>query len=107
MRRVDALCGSLIVFVFAGAAALPGQKPAIQKVRVVSIPARPLPVSAAIMHGTFAKYGLEVQDDVVPSSDKLRSMIAADEADIAHVSVDNAVAMVDTGAADVVVVLGG
>jgi ABC-type nitrate/sulfonate/bicarbonate transport system substrate-binding protein len=107
MRRMDAVCGSLIVILFAAAAALPGQKLALQKVRVVSIPARPLPVSVAIMHGTFAKYGLEVQDEVAPSSDKLRGMIAADDADIAHVSVDNAVAMVDTGAADVVIVLGG
>ena len=107
MRRAGTVCGSLILILFAAAAALRGQKPALQKVRVVSIPARPLPLTVATMHGTFAKYGLEVQDEVAPSSDKLRSMIAADEADIAHVSVDNSVAMVDTGVADVVVVLGG
>lgn len=107
MRRVLSLCGVLSIILFAAGLALHGQQPALQKVRVVSIPARPLPVSVAMMQGSFARYGLAVQDEVAPSSDKLRGMMAADEADIAHVSVDNAVAMVDTGAADVVVVLGG
>ena len=107
MRKVGPVCGLLIIAVFTAAVPLLGQAPALEKVRVVSIPARPLPLAVAAMHGTFAKFGLEVQDTVAPSSDKLRSMIAADEAEIAHVSVDNAVAMVDTGAADVVVVLGG
>ena len=80
---------------------------ATQTVRVISLPGRPLPAVVAEQRGTFAKNGLNVQVEVAPSSDVLRGALAAGKADIAHAAVDNAVAMVETAAADVVIVLGG
>ncbi len=66
-----------------------------------------LPIAVARAHGTFAKYGVEVAAETAPNSDVLRSSLADGRADIAYGAVDNAVAMVESRAADVVIVLGG
>jgi ABC-type nitrate/sulfonate/bicarbonate transport system substrate-binding protein len=83
------------------------QGPSLQAIRVICLPGSPLPVVAAEMHGTFAKYGVEVQVESAPSSDALRAGLASGKADVAHAAVDNAVAMVETSRADVIIVLGG
>jgi len=73
---------------------------------LTSLPGRPLPVVAAEMNGTFAKFGIEVEVSPAPNSDAMRAALAEGKADIAHAAVDNSVAMVLTGA-DVVIVMGG
>ena len=79
----------------------------LQTIRVSCLPAVPLPITVAQMHGTFAKYGITVQAKVAPNSSELREDIADGRADIAHSAVDNDVALVEAGAADVVIVMGG
>jgi ABC-type nitrate/sulfonate/bicarbonate transport system substrate-binding protein len=78
----------------------------LRMVRVIGL-GRPLPVAVADMHGTFAKYGIQIVAQSVPNSDLLRKTLAEGGADIAHAAVDNAVAMVEISGADVVIVLGG
>src|SRR6266403_986104 len=80
------------------------QEPSPQKIRLTSLPGRPLPVVAAEMNGTFAKFGIEVEVSPAPNSDAMRAALAEGKADIAHAAVDNSVAMVLTGA---VIVMGG
>jgi ABC-type nitrate/sulfonate/bicarbonate transport system substrate-binding protein len=83
------------------------QAPSLQKIRLTSLPGRPLPVVAAEMNGTFAKFGIEVQVNPAPNSDAMRAALAEGKADIAHAAVDNSVAMVELTGADVVIVMGG
>jgi ABC-type nitrate/sulfonate/bicarbonate transport system substrate-binding protein len=73
----------------------------------MSISGRNLPVVIGQKQGIFAKHGLEVQLEVAPNSDTLRSALASGKADVAHAAVDNDVAMVESGVADVVIVMGG
>jgi ABC-type nitrate/sulfonate/bicarbonate transport system substrate-binding protein len=83
------------------------QAPGPRKIRLTSLPGRPLPVVAAEMNGTFAKFGIEVETNPAPNSDAMRAALAEEKADIAHAAVDNAVAMVELTGADVVIVMGG
>jgi len=83
------------------------QEPSPQKIRLTSLPGRPLPVVAAEMNGTFAKFGIEVEVSPAPNSDAMRAALAEGKADIAHAAVDNSVAMVELTGADVVIVMGG
>jgi ABC-type nitrate/sulfonate/bicarbonate transport system substrate-binding protein len=83
------------------------QAPGPQKIRLTSLPGRPLPVIAAEMNGLFAKYGIEAETNPAPNSDAMRAALAEGKADIAHAAVDNAVAMVELTGADVVIVMGG
>lgn len=57
--------------------------------------------------GFFAKHGLEVRPQFTASSQAQRDGLARGEFEIAHSAVDNAVAMVETSAADAVIVMGG
>jgi ABC-type nitrate/sulfonate/bicarbonate transport system substrate-binding protein len=82
------------------------QQPTLQKVRVLCIN-RPLPVVAAQSQGIFAQYGIEVELTVEPGSEALRRDLAAGKGDVAFVALDNAVAMVESAGADVVIVMGG
>lgn len=66
-----------------------------------------LAVFAALEQGLYAKRGLAVEVTLTPSSDALREGVARGSIDIASSGVDNAVYMVDTGKADVVIVAGG
>jgi ABC-type nitrate/sulfonate/bicarbonate transport system substrate-binding protein len=66
-----------------------------------------LAVFAALDEGLYAKRGLAVEVSLTPSSDALRDGIANGSVDIASSGVDNAVFMVDSGKADVVIVAGG
>jgi ABC-type nitrate/sulfonate/bicarbonate transport system substrate-binding protein len=95
----------VVLFAFGAAALAQGSGP--QAIRVIGLAGRPLPIVAAEMRGTFAKYGVEVQLEMAPNSDVLRASLANGKADIAHAAVDNAVAMVEMAGADVIIVLGG
>lgn len=66
-----------------------------------------LPVFVALEEGIYAKRGLAVEVSFTPSSQALRDGMADGSFDIASSGVDNAVYMVDTGKADVVIVAGG
>src|SRR5215472_2571556 len=66
-----------------------------------------LAVFSALDQGLYAKRGLAVEVSLTPSSQVLRDGIANGSVDIASSGIDNAVYMVDTGGADVVVVAGG
>lgn len=82
------------------------QSAAPQTIHVIALYPH-LPIVIARDHGLFAKYGVEVQMDTVSSSDALREALASGKADLAHAAADNAVAMVETAGADVVIVMGG
>ncbi|HZT51810.1 MAG TPA: ABC transporter substrate-binding protein, partial [Stellaceae bacterium] len=66
-----------------------------------------LPVYVAQDKGFFAKYGLAADVTYTPTSDFQRKSLAEGKFDIAPTGADNAVFMVDTGVADVILVAGG
>ena len=65
-----------------------------------------LPQFAALELGFYKAWGLEVELLPTPNSDAQRLALAEGRIDIAHAAVDNAVAMVESGA-DVQIVCGG
>jgi ABC-type nitrate/sulfonate/bicarbonate transport system substrate-binding protein len=103
-KRLLACCVAMLV-ALAGCFSSFAQQPAAQKIRVLCL-AKPLPVIMSESHGILAKYGLAVEFLVRPSSESLRSDLAAGSGDVAYLAVDNAVAMVDSAGADVVIVMG-
>ena len=76
-----------------------------QKIRILCL-ARPLPVLLAGSRGILAKYGVEAEFLVRPSSESLRTDLAEGNGDVAFLAVDNDVAMVDSAGVDVVIVMG-
>lgn len=66
-----------------------------------------LPLLAAIEQGCFERRGLQLELQHTPNSDEQRARLAAGQCDIAHAAVDNAVAMVEGAAQDVLIVCGG
>jgi ABC-type nitrate/sulfonate/bicarbonate transport system substrate-binding protein len=82
------------------------QQTNFKRVRVLCLN-RPLPVVAGQSQGIFARYGIEVELMVEPGSEALRKDLAAGKGDVAFVALDNAVAMVESAGADVVIVMGG
>jgi len=68
---------------------------------------RALPFYVGIEKGFFARRGLKVELEFTQSSANQRDALASGKADIVYSAVDNAVAMVDVGKKDVVIVTGG
>ena len=66
-----------------------------------------LPLLAAQAAGYFERRDLRIEIQNTPNSDAQRAGLAAGSFEIAHAAVDNAVAMVESGGQDVVIVLGG
>jgi ABC-type nitrate/sulfonate/bicarbonate transport system substrate-binding protein len=83
------------------------QTPGAQKIKVLTLLGRPLPIVVADRQGLFAKYEIEVETENLPNSDVLRTNLAAGKGDLAYLAVDNAVAMVELAHQDVVIVMGG
>src|SRR5579864_3605785 len=81
------------------------QQPPPQRIRILCL-ARPLSVMIAESRGILAKYGIEAEYLVRPSSESLRSDLAAGKGDVAFLAVDNDVAMMDSAGVDVVIVMG-
>lgn len=78
------------------------------RLRVKVFPgAQNLALFAAQQQGFFTRRGLEVDLQFTQNSVELRNGLAAGAFDIAHAAVDNAVAMKETAAHDVVIVSGG
>jgi ABC-type nitrate/sulfonate/bicarbonate transport system substrate-binding protein len=66
-----------------------------------------LPLLAAQAAGYFERRDVQIEIQHTPNSDAQRAGLAAGSFEIAHAAVDNAVAMVEAGGQDVVIVLGG
>src|SRR5215211_2388550 len=69
--------------------------------------AQNLPLFAGQSQGIFERYGLAVEILFTQNSQEQRDGLAKGEFQIAHAAVDNAVAMVERGKHDVVIVAGG
>jgi len=65
-----------------------------------------LPLLAALQAGEFERMGLQVEVQHTPNSDEQRAGLAAGRFEIAHAAVDNAVALIESGA-NAVIVCGG
>ncbi len=110
-RLIGRAALAVIVVAGAGGAGLaqapPAPGAALQTIRVISFGGvSTVPLLVAEAQGTFAKYGLKVVTEFTPNSTLLRQGLAAGKYDIAHAAVDNAVAMVETDGADVVILQG-
>src|SRR5580700_6793323 len=99
------LCFLAMIAVLAICISSRAQQSAPQKIRILCL-ARPYPVMIAESRGILAKYGIEAEFLVRPSSESLRSDLAAGKGDVAFLAVDNDVAMVDSAGVDVVIVMG-
>jgi ABC-type nitrate/sulfonate/bicarbonate transport system substrate-binding protein len=66
-----------------------------------------LPLFAAQANGCFARRGLTIELHNAPNSEEQRNGLAAGRYQIAHGAADQCVAMVETGKADAVIVMGG
>jgi ABC-type nitrate/sulfonate/bicarbonate transport system substrate-binding protein len=76
--------------------------------RVNSFPiSTALPLFAGVAQGIFQRHGLKVELQLTPNSQKQREGLAAGAFEIAHSAADNAVAMVEIGKHDVIIVTGG
>src|SRR6185437_1437214 len=100
------MCSAAALLALGAVTAAFAQGPSLQTVRLICLPGTPLPVVVGQMHGTFAKYGLEVQTEKAKDANQVRADLASGKADIAESAVQNAVATVDAGA-DVIIVMGG
>ena len=65
-----------------------------------------LPLLAGLQAGDFAEQGLNIEVQHTPNSDEQRAGLPAGRFEIAHAAVDNAVALIESGA-DAVIVCGG
>jgi ABC-type nitrate/sulfonate/bicarbonate transport system substrate-binding protein len=89
-------------------AAATGTAPAQIQLKVIVFPGMSnLAQFAAQSQGFFARRGLAVELINTPSSDEQRNGLAEGRYHIAHSAADNAVAMVETAKADVIVFMGG
>jgi ABC-type nitrate/sulfonate/bicarbonate transport system substrate-binding protein len=76
--------------------------------RVNAFPnAKALPLHAGIANGIFEQRGLKVELTLTPNSRSQRDGLAAGTFDVVHSAVDNALAMIEIGKHDVVIVTGG
>ena len=94
---------ALVVMFASGPAAAQGT---LLKVKVFP-GAQNLPLFAAQSQGFFARHGLRVEILFTQNSQEQRDGLAKGDFQIAHAAVDNAVAMVERGKHDVVIVMGG
>lgn len=98
-------CFMAAIVIFGVCISSHAQQGAPQKIRVLCL-ARPLPVMIAESRGILAKYGIEAEYLVRPSSESLRNDLATGKGNVAFLAVDNDVAMVDSAGVDVVIVMG-
>jgi ABC-type nitrate/sulfonate/bicarbonate transport system substrate-binding protein len=108
-RPETLVAAALSVLVSLASAARPARgergAAAVRVVAFSGVSTVPLRIAAA--QGLFAGHGLAVTVDFTPNSRALRDGLAGGRYDVAHAAVDNAVAMVETAGADVVILMGG
>jgi len=95
--------GFLGIAIFVAGVAPIAQKPAVQTLRVVG---GGMPIRVARVNGILARYGLEVQTTPMNSSEVMRADLAEGKQDIAESGLDNGIAMVANGVADIILVDG-
>jgi ABC-type nitrate/sulfonate/bicarbonate transport system substrate-binding protein len=106
--RTILLASGLWGLILPAHAATPTHGAAPAPLRVNTFPtARSLPFYVGVDRGFFAKRGLKVALEFTESSEKQRAGLAKGTVDIVHSAVDNAVAMINVGKVDVVIVSGG
>jgi ABC-type nitrate/sulfonate/bicarbonate transport system substrate-binding protein len=89
-----------------GAAAARADEPTL--LRVNAFPqAKTLPLHAGIAKGIFERRGLKIELQLTENSRSQRDGLAAGTSDVVHSAVDNALAMIEIGKHDVVIVTGG
>ena len=89
-----------------GAAAARADEPT--RLRVNAFPqAKTLPLHAGIAKGIFERRGFKIELQLTENSRSQRDGLAAGTSDVVHSAVDNALAMVEIGKHDVVIVTGG
>jgi ABC-type nitrate/sulfonate/bicarbonate transport system substrate-binding protein len=69
--------------------------------------AQNLPIYVGLARGIFEQRGIKLELQFTPNSDQQRAGLAAGKFEVAHAAVDNAVAMVEMGKQDVIIVMGG
>jgi ABC-type nitrate/sulfonate/bicarbonate transport system substrate-binding protein len=111
MAHFVTLAAALRRIAFAGALALGATAAGAEEtilLRVNAFPnAKALPLHAGIAEGIFEKRGLKVELHLTENSRSQRDGLAAGKFDIVHSAVDNALAMIEVGKHDVVIVTGG
>ena len=107
MQYLTKALASILLSLAAAAASLAPARADVAALRVSMFSGpQDIPVFAALDQGFYAKRGLAVEVTLTPSSQALRDGIASGSFDIASSGVDNAVYMVDSGKADVIIVAG-
>lgn len=106
MERLQRNRFALLAVFWLLAASLPAQ-PQIRTIRLICLPNVPLPVVLGQAQGIFARFGVKVVAEKATSAAALREALATHQADLAHASVENAVAGSVSGEADYVIVMGG
>jgi len=99
---------SATVALVTGATLVAQERAAARPLNVVAFSGVPtVPIRVAEARGLFARRGLQVSVVITPNSPVLRDGLASGKYEIAHAAVDNAIAMVETAGADVIIVMGG
>jgi ABC-type nitrate/sulfonate/bicarbonate transport system substrate-binding protein len=99
-------CGIALGCALVLAAGAARAEPAL--VRVNAFPnAKALPLHAGIAKGIFERRGLNIELYLTDNSRSQREGLAAGKFDVVHSAVDNALAMIEMGKHDVVIVTGG
>lgn len=102
LSRSIALAAALTLLAISARA----EEPAV--LRVNAFPqAKTLPLHAGIAKGIFERRGLRIDLHLTENSRSQRDGLAAGRFDVVHSAVDNALAMVEVGKHDVVIVTGG
>ena len=105
-RARMAAAGSLLLALGGVTASAPAADPA--PLRVNAFPGLGnLAIFVGQTKGVFARHGLRVDLQFTPNSTVQREGLAKGAFEIAHTAADNAVAMVETAGADVIIVMGG
>jgi len=112
-RIFEAVCmpaslrGLALAFALAALAGL-GRADEPIALRVDTFPnAKALPLHAGIANGMFERRGLRIDLHLTENSRSQRDGLAAGKFDVVHSAVDNALAMIEVGKQDVVIVTGG
>src|SRR5712692_3880933 len=112
-RIFEAVCmpaslrGLALAFALAALAGL-GRADEPIALRVDTFPnAKALPLHAGIANGMFERRGLRIDLHLTENSRSQRDGLAAGKFDVVHSAVDNALAMIEVGKHDVVIVTGG
>ena len=103
-------CSAAAGMLLAGVMLFGGQARAVDMimVRVNAFPnAKALPLHAGLAKGIFARHGLALELQLTENSRSQRDGLANGKFEIAQAALDNAVAMIEVGKHDVVIVSGG